>query len=57
MRGEAGSMSSKDGPQDHSFLMMNDEADYYNVTVNLILKKGGAVAVEPPSPPPQAPTP
>lgn len=50
-------MSSKDGLQDRSFLMMNDEADYYNVTVNLILKKGGVVAVEPPSPPPLAPTP
>lgn len=31
----------KDGQQDHSLLMTNDDSDYYNVTVNLIVKKGG----------------
>lgn len=41
MRGE------KEGQQDHSLLMTNDDADYYNVTVNLIVKKGGAVQSEP----------
>ena len=34
----------KDGlsDHDHSLLMTNDDSDYYNVTVNLIVKKGGA---------------
>lgn len=48
-------MSSKDGLQDRSFLMVNDEADYYNVTVNFVLKKGGSAAVVPPQEPPSQP--
>jgi hypothetical protein len=32
----------KDAQTDHSFLMTNDDSDYYNVTVNFIVKKGGA---------------
>lgn len=57
MRGAAGSESSKDGLQDRAALMMNDDADYYNVTVNLVLKKGAPVTLESPAPPPQAPLP
>lgn len=35
------------GQQEHSLLMTNDDADYYNVTVNLIVKKGGGFQSEP----------
>ena len=36
--------NEKDGGQnDHnSLLLTNDDSDYYNVTVNLIVKKGGS---------------
>ena len=46
INGDSASMSGKDGLQDKSFLQMNDDADYYNVTVNLIVKKGGNGNIE-----------
>lgn len=44
MRSDNLQSGSKDGMQDRSFLMMNDEAEYYNVTVNFVVKKGGSLA-------------
>ena len=43
MRSDNSQQSAKEGLQDRSFLMMNDEAEYYNVTVNFVVKKGGSV--------------
>jgi len=34
--------NDKYGQNDHSLLLTNDDSDYYNVTVNLIVKKGGS---------------
>ena len=35
--------NEKDGQNDqNSLLLTNDDSDYYNVTVNLIVKKGGS---------------
>lgn len=38
---------SQSADKDHSLLLTNDDSDYYNVTVNLIVKKGGASIGEP----------
>ena len=47
MRSDNQQSGAKDGVQDRSFLMMNDEAEYYNVTVNFVVKKGGSLSPSP----------